>query len=43
MNVEGELLILIDIGLTLINLVILVLGVKLYTDQRKQALLRGEK
>jgi len=33
------LLIIIDIGLTLINICVLGLGVKLYTDQKKQNIL----
>lgn len=34
------LLIIVDIGLTLINLAVLAMGVKLYTDQKKQGILR---
>lgn len=34
---------LLNIGLVLINLGILGIGVKLYTDQRKQSLLKGIK
>lgn len=35
------LLILVDVGLTLVNVAVLGLGVKLYTDQRKQGILSG--
>ncbi len=34
---------LINIGLTMINLIVLGLGVKLYTDHKKQTILRGLK